>query len=424
MNRYQSQDEGFAPTDKRERMRARSLAAMITVRSLTTLLISGFFALAALALPNSAHAQPCFPEGSLIKEYSSAPVWVIHRCVKFWVPNQYELDVLGGWGRVRWVPDGTLASVPHIPADNTMWVERTFPQNVQVVIAGASYGALYDSQMFAQLGGWANVIEIPLGSMWATPPGSGLTPVSWYPLSGTMIRERSRAPVWVVYDEIGYWVSDQVELDWLLGWANVHLIPDQIVAPFRRCPADGTLLNERTQAPVWVVYGCTRYWVSDPTELSVLGGWSQVKQVPNRSVTQNPPNYWPPVNSWPPEGARLTERTTRDIYMIVAGAKFYIPPSEYPYFVTSDIRVQTVPYRALTSAPTGFNPIPNAPANGTAFRWRSGTTSYIFDGGWAYPISNPNDCPEQVNVVPDGSSTFLVAPGGQTRQMSCAPPIG
>jgi hypothetical protein len=392
---------------------------------LSTPLIAGFLALASVAVPGAAQAQAClFADGTLVKEQFSAPVWVIQKCVKFWVPDATELYALGGWGNVIVVPDGLLSLIPNIPPDNMMVVERGF-NDVHVIIAGASYYALDDAVMFAQLGGWPNVTVIPRNSMWWVPPGSGLTPVSWYPRSGAMIKERSKAEVWVVYNNVGYWVSDPDEVRALGGWGNVHVIPDQRSAPFWRCPADGTLLRERTQAPVWVVYGCTRYWVPNETELGYLGGWSQVLVVPTRSVTQNPPAYWPPVNSFPTETIVVRERFGGE-YLLFGGACMWIPsfdpgrqgtyPGLYP------LPRYTLPHGFFGGVGPGIQQYPFVPRDGTVVHWSDEApgTAYLLSGGLRYPISNPNDCPNQITTVPIPTTRYPIAT--ESRQLTCPDP--
>lgn len=366
-----------------------------------------------MAIPRTARAQV------LAREVSDPAVWLLTPDgTRYWVPNPTELSAWTPSTPFVLVPSGSLAGKPTIPPDGTLVVERGSGA-VRVVLGGGTFDVLSDPTFFAQHGGQSSVVTIPRGSLFAVPPGSGLSTATHGARTNTMIRERSKAPVWFVHDEIGYWVSDFGELAALGGWSAVTTIPDQDGRPAQICPANGTLLQERTQAPVWVVFGCTRYWVSDPIELFAIGGWSQVVTVPNRGVTEAPPGYPVPVNARPPDGAILVERTTSAPFLIAYSAKFAISPSEAPFFITSATPSQVVPFRALTSAPAGFNPVSNVPREGGMIRERSGTTTFVFYGGQMFIATNPNECPEYTAVVPNGSIQFTVSPTDQFRAIQC-----
>jgi hypothetical protein len=109
--------------------------------------------------------------GSLLREQSSAYVYVIFGGAKFHVPSPTVLhDLYGGWANVKVVPDGSLASVPTIPRDGTVLRERS-AAHVYVIEAGTKRH-ITTPTVLQRYGGWSVVRVVPDGALHAIPDGA------------------------------------------------------------------------------------------------------------------------------------------------------------------------------------------------------------------------------------------------------------
>jgi len=109
-------------------------------------------------------------DGSLLREQSSAPVYVIFGGAKFHVASPDVLrDLYGGWSNVKIVPDGSLASVPTIPRDSTILREQS-AANVYVVESGTKRH-ITTPMVLQRYGGWSVVHVVPVGALNAIPNG-------------------------------------------------------------------------------------------------------------------------------------------------------------------------------------------------------------------------------------------------------------
>jgi len=53
---------------------------------------------------------------ALVKEQSSAPVYLLYSGRLFWIPSPTDFDAMGfDWSKVQTMPDGSLANIPRLP---------------------------------------------------------------------------------------------------------------------------------------------------------------------------------------------------------------------------------------------------------------------------------------------------------------------
>jgi hypothetical protein len=100
-------------------------------------------------------------------------VYVVQGGQRRWIPNPDVLEQhYGGWGAVQLVPDGALAAVPSIPRDGT--VLREFAAAPVYVVQGGQRRWIPNPDVLELYGGWGAVREVPDGSLAAIPEGPGV----------------------------------------------------------------------------------------------------------------------------------------------------------------------------------------------------------------------------------------------------------
>ncbi len=126
---------------------------------------------------------PWMTDGSVVREASSAPVYLIFGGAKFWIPSPAELFALGfTWSDVQVLPDGSLASVGVFPRVGTLLRERDQPQ-VWCAVDEARLLWVPTPDAMATMGlSWGSVGIIPAGTVAAYPtislPSASPTPSS------------------------------------------------------------------------------------------------------------------------------------------------------------------------------------------------------------------------------------------------------
>jgi hypothetical protein len=122
---------------------------------------------------------------------------------------------------------------------------------------------------------WAEVVEAQDGSMAhiATSPGSG-----------TLIKERSAAEVYVVLGGHAFHIPSPQAFD-AMGFhgGDVRQVPDGSAAQLVAAPPrDGTLLKTLTDPKVYCVMGGQLHWIPDPATFEHLGlSWGKVMVAPD-----------------------------------------------------------------------------------------------------------------------------------------------
>lgn len=105
---------------------------------------------------------------------------------------------------------------------------------------------------------------------------------------GTLWKERSSAPVYVMFGGAKFWIPSP---DWLRrygDWSRVTVAPDGALAAVPVIPSDGTVLREWSSASVYVIQGGQKRWITTPAVLDRFGGWPVVRVVPDGGLALIP----------------------------------------------------------------------------------------------------------------------------------------
>jgi hypothetical protein len=103
------------------------------------------------------------PDGTLLKEQSNPAVYVVYGGAKFHIPSEEEFLALGfAWEAIRVEPDGALVSLPNVPRDGTLLKERSTPP--VYVMRGGRKSHIPNEQRFEELGfAWSDIRVVPDG---------------------------------------------------------------------------------------------------------------------------------------------------------------------------------------------------------------------------------------------------------------------
>jgi hypothetical protein len=118
---------------------------------------------------------------------------------------------------------------------------------------------------------------------------------------GTLLREATRPEIYVIFGGARFWIPDGTVLERYGGWGAVRGVADGVIAQSTRTiPTDGTLLREISQRHVYVIQEGQRRHVPSATVLQGLGGWSQVRVIPDGTILAisegRPIPEGPPIN--------------------------------------------------------------------------------------------------------------------------------
>jgi hypothetical protein len=113
-------------------------------------------------------------EGMLVREHSSAPVYVIFGGAKFWLPDPTWLGRYSPrqWADVVVVPDGALAAVPAVPQDGT--VLREWSNAAVFVVLNRQKCWIRTFELldkYTEGQRWSRVRVVPDGALAAIPDG-------------------------------------------------------------------------------------------------------------------------------------------------------------------------------------------------------------------------------------------------------------
>ncbi|WP_426747631.1 hypothetical protein VZQ01_09610 [Myxococcus faecalis] len=140
-------------------------------------------------------------------------------------------------------------------------------------------------------------------------------------------------------------------------------LPQATIDSYTQVPMDGTLFRQIGTTPIYVVVGQRPWWIPNPTELDVWDDWKEVHNIPNSNWND------PFIDYTYAMSLLVQERTTSQIYLWVAGAKYLLTdPADIAYFGGYG-SVKTVPLGTLAS-------VPNEPFCGAVLRERSSSTLY------------------------------------------------
>lgn len=163
---------------------------------------------------------------------------------------------------------------------------------------------------------------------------------------GTLLREANTDSVHVVYGGARYWIVSPAEFQASgFDWNEVQVVPDGALAGIPIVPSHGTLVRERDRAEVYVVYGGAKFWVPSPEEFEALGhDWNRVYQVPQGSLALIP--------NLPVDGTRVMERGGPEIFIVAGGHAFHFPGMDEFFALTDQpMEVRVLPLGSLKKFP-------------------------------------------------------------------------
>jgi len=106
---------------------------------------------------------------------------------------------------------------------------------------------------------------------------------------GDFVKERSRPECYIIVGGAKIYVPSETEL-FGLGylWSQLKIVPDGRLNSVPNIPRDGTMIKDRSADPVWVVltfYGETRLWyVQHEYQVNRYGGWGSIRRLPDGSL--------------------------------------------------------------------------------------------------------------------------------------------
>lgn len=111
-----------------------------------------------------------------------------------------------------------------------------------------------------------------------------------YLIDGTLLQEASDPKVYVVYGGAKFWIPSPDAFTALgFSWGNIRKVGAGSMAYIADVPADGTLLKEMSSAPVYVMQGGSRHWITSPADFVAHGfSWDRVRTVPDGSLAAIP----------------------------------------------------------------------------------------------------------------------------------------
>ena len=174
-----------------------------------------------------------------------APVFFTLGGAAFKIPsvnvfNEMRYD----WGNVETLPDSEVMSFSGIPADGTVFFESHLPQDDEeyFIVGGAKLRITPDpgNDLSGHVGGFYiraldEAGEINAGRVWSGALGS----IPNTPRDGTLLREQSSAPVYVMMGGKKCHISSPARFDQLcFFWENVRVVPD---GSHESCPGFGAV---------------------------------------------------------------------------------------------------------------------------------------------------------------------------------------
>jgi hypothetical protein len=176
------------------------------------------------------------------------------------------------------------------------------------------------------------------------------------------------------------------------------------MAPAPRVYAVGALLRESDKPDVWLIVGGAKFHTVSPEVFNALGlQWPAIRAVPPRTLGTVP--------DVPADGTVIQELGQAAIYVVVGGAKMWIPSPAAQVAMGLAARP---PGRLPTG---GVAKVPDLPRDGTLIREFSSAQVYAIRDGKKVPVvPAPGD---EVQVAPDGGLSSIPAFSG----LASKPPL-
>jgi hypothetical protein len=113
-------------------------------------------------------------DGACFRERNAAAVFTYAGGAPFWIPDPTWMDLFGGFGRVRVVPDNTIAAFNGLPDEGTLLREWSDPK-IWRIMSGVRRWVTTPSEL-DKWGGFPSVRVVPDRALTAIPQGQPLPP--------------------------------------------------------------------------------------------------------------------------------------------------------------------------------------------------------------------------------------------------------
>lgn len=137
---------------------------------------------------------------------------------------------------------------------------------------------------------------------------------------GRLLSDRSDPAIFVVQGGGRFWIPSPAEFD--AGgyhWGEVVEAQDGSMAHIATSPGSGTLIKERSHAEVYVVLGGHAFHIPSPSAFDAMGfHWTDVRQVPDGSTASL-------VGAPPRDGTLLKTLSADEVYLVQAGKLRHVP---------------------------------------------------------------------------------------------------
>mgnify|MGYP001412082471 CR=1 FL=1 len=191
---------------------------------------------------------------------------------------------------------------------------------------------------------------------------------------GTLLRDPISHGIWLVHGGAKFLIPSMEVFDQLgLDHGAVRDASMRELSRFPNgAPRDGTLVHDLATGRVYVVHAGAKFYISSAQQFAEFGyDWAKVRALPPGAVAALP--------DVPRDGALIRDRITGAIYVVHAGAKLHIASLQQLAQLGFELdRVTTLPEQAIAA-------IPNVPRDGTLYRTElDGRVFAVFNGGRFY----------------------------------------
>ena len=338
-------------------------------------LISMAPSLPALGMPTFWQWSPCPWDGCLLREESSAGVYVTFGAAKFPIPDVATLNALGFAGQPVWyVGDGMMGQVWDAPMDGTL-LRELGAGGVYVVYGGAKF-PIPSPEVLAALGLAGNRV-------WTVPAG-GLNQIPDTPRDGTWLRELSSGEEWQIAGGAKFPLPSGAARDQLIGerrmYGTQYVVPDGSLQRMSAMPRDGARFRELGQPQQeWQIAAGARFALPEPRVRNQLIQSGQLE--PALNVIADGGMAQLPTK---PRDGVLVQELSGQGWQLTEGVKFPVPDAPTRDALLAQGHVSPQP----AVVPDGsMGPVPSSNlAEGTLIKGVGSDTVYLVRCGVAREV--------------------------------------
>ncbi|PYS08314.1 MAG: hypothetical protein DMG15_27445 [Acidobacteria bacterium] len=227
------------------------------------------------------------------------------------------------------LPQGAILSLPQAPNWPDSVVLRAPTGEAFIVYGGAAF-----SMGMGFVGNYSFGLFVP----WQWIPWDKC------PRDGTVVKERSRAEVYVFYRGAKLWIKSPVVLFQAgFTWNDVRTIPDGTMRSIRS--TNGMVWREMSSPEVYVSYGGMKFWIASPDILRALGfKWDDVIVIRDGLLSA----FSATPTEWSPPLRELSSTAVYDLNETPGQKRLVTTLGQYCF-------PSVVPDGALASLPSGPN---------------------------------------------------------------------